>query len=118
MRSFPKGLPALAAAALLLGAVVTAHAQPFNHEQCYKIKDPIKLDGIMDMDAPLYNVEPGCKVGKAKFFCTPAEKTFVSATDKATGLPIVPLPIYGGPDGTFNRICYKMKCPEPVAPPD
>lgn len=116
MRSLPWGLPAVAGAAVLFAAA-SAYAQPFNHEQCYKIKDPVKLDGIVDMDAPLFNLEPGCKIGKAKFFCTPAEKTFVSATDKATGLPIAPLPVFA-PDTTVNRICYKAKCPEPVVPPD
>lgn len=100
---------------LLLTGVT--HAQPFDHEQCYKIKDPVKLSGIVDMDAPQFNLEPGCKIGKAKFFCAPAEKTFVSATDKATGLPIAPLPLYA-PDATVDRICYKAKCPEPVPPPD
>jgi hypothetical protein len=77
----------------------------------------VKLAGVVDLDAPQFNVEPGCKVGSAKYFCAPAEKTFVSATNKATGLPIVPLPIYGGPDGTFDRICYKVKCPSPSRRP-
>jgi hypothetical protein len=107
-------LPGLLSLLLFAGL---SSAQPFDHEQCYKIKDPVKLKGTLDMDAPQFNVEPGCTVGKAKFFCAPAEKTFVSATDKATGLPIAPLPVYA-PDVTYDRICYKLKCPEPVTPPD
>ncbi len=114
MRSFPKGLPALAAAALFLGAAVTAHAQPFNHEQCYKIKDPVKLEAFADMDVPQYALELGCKIGKAKFFCAPAEKSLISATDKATGLPIAPLPIYGGPDGTVRPHLLQDEVSEPV----
>jgi len=72
------------------------------------------------MNAPQFNVEPGCKIGKAKFFCVPATKTFVSANDKATKPPTpigAPLPVYA-PDSTVDRICYKAKCPEPVVPPD
>jgi hypothetical protein len=117
MQYLSQGAATVAGAAVLFAAAAV-HAQPYNHEQCYKIKDPVKLEAFADMDVPQYAIETGCKIGKAQYFCGPAEKTVTSAIDKATGIPIAPLPIYGGPDSTFDRVCYKMKCPEPVSPPD
>lgn len=101
-------------AGLLASLAATASAQ-VDHEKCYKIKDPIKLQGIVDLTTPQFGLEPGCKIGKAKYFCAPASKTVISATDKATGLPIIPLPVYA-PDAPVDRICYKVKCPVPPPP--
>jgi hypothetical protein len=118
MRSFNTQLAAVAAAGLLAGLAATASAQ-VDHEKCYKIKDPIKLKGIVDLTTPQFGLEPGCKIGKAKYFCAPASKLVLSAVDKATGLPIVPLPLYA-PDAPVDRICYKVKClvPPPPFPPN
>ncbi len=87
----------------------------FDHLKCYKIKDPVKLKGIVDLNSPQFGLEAGCKIGKAKLFCVPATKTVLQAEDKATGLPIVPLPVTGPNPG--DRVCYKVKCPQPF-PPD
>jgi len=115
MRSLATQLAAVAAAGLLAGLATTASGQ--DHEKCYKIKDPIKLKGIVDLTTPAFGLEPGCKIGKAKYFCVPASKTVISAVDKATGLPISLLPVYA-PAAPASRICYKVKCPPPVpAPP-
>ena len=102
-------------AALLAVAAGRAPAQIADHLECYKVKDPLKLEAFVDLDSPQFGLAPNCKVGKAKFFCAPAEKTVLSAVDKATDLPITPLPITGPNAG--DRICYKVKCPEPF-PPD
>lgn len=115
MRSLVTRLATVAAAALLAGWATTASAQ-VDHEKCYKIKDPVKLKGIVDVTSPQFGLEAGCKIGKAKYFCVPASKSVISAEDKATGLPIAPLPVYA-PDAPVDRICYKLKCPLP-APPD
>jgi hypothetical protein len=115
MRSLATQLAAVAATVLLAGLAATASAQ--DHEKCYKIKDPAKIKGLVDLTTPAFGLEPGCKVGPAKYFCTPAFKTFVSAT--SAGAPIVPLPVYA-PPAPVNRICYKVKClvPPPPFPPD
>jgi hypothetical protein len=75
----------------------------------------VNLEAFVDLDSPQFGVAPNCKVGKAKLFCVPAEKAVISARDKATKLPITPLPVTGPNPG--DRICYKVKCPEPF-PPD
>jgi hypothetical protein len=105
----------VAIAVVLAFGVSAAHAQVPDHLKCYKIKDPVKLAAIVDLDSPQFGLEAGCQVKPAKMFCVPATKTVVSALDKATDLPITPLPISGPDPG--DRICYKVKCPEPF-PPD
>ena len=90
-------------------------ARAQDHEKCYKIKDPLKLSANVDLTTPQFGLEPGCTVGTAKYFCAPASKTVNSAVDKATGLPIAPLPVYA-PPSTVDRICYKVKCPIPPPP--
>jgi len=111
MRSLATKLAAVVAAGLLAGLAATASAQ--DHEKCYKIKDPAKIKGVVDLTTPAFGLEPGCTVSGAKYFCTPAFKTFVSAT--SAGAPILPLPVYA-PPASVNRICYKVKCPLPPPP--
>jgi len=108
-------LGAAAIAVVLAFGLTMAHAQVADHLKCYKIKDPVKLAAVVDLDSPQFGLEAGCKVTSAKMFCVPATKTVISAVDKATGLPITPLPVTGPDPG--DRICYKVKCPEPF-PPD
>jgi hypothetical protein len=86
---------------------------PANHLKCYKIKDPAKIKGTVDLTTPQFGAEPGCVVGAAKYFCAPASKTNVTVT--SAGTPVVPLPLYA-PAETFDRICYKVKCPTPPPP--
>lgn len=102
-----KPLPAALIAALTLGA--SAGAQPVaDHLKCYKVKDPLKLAGLADMDTPQFLADPGCNISKAKWFCVAATKTNVTVTDKTTHVPITPLPVTGPNPG--DRICYKVKC--------
>ena len=103
--------------AILASAVVSASAGPAqaqDHEKCYKIKDPAKIKGMVDLTTPQFGLESGCVVGAAKYFCAPASKTVISVT--SAGMPIVPLPLYA-PPAPVDRICYKAKCPMPY-PPD
>jgi hypothetical protein len=100
----------LAVVALVVSAA-TVRAQ--DHEKCYKIKDPAKIKGIVDITTPQFGLEPGCKLGPAKYFCAPAFKTPISVT--SAGAPIVPLPVYA-PPAPVDRICYKIKCPIPPPP--
>ena len=105
------------ASAVLLMVTLAApvSAQVPDHLKCYKIKDPVRLAAVVDLDSPQFGLEAGCEVKAAQMFCVPATKTVISAIDKKTGLPITPLPITGPDPG--DRICYKIKCPEPF-PPD
>jgi hypothetical protein len=112
----------LAIAALVLVSAVgsvgieTAAAQ--DHMKCYKIKDPLKLKGIVDIDTPQFGPERGCKIGKSVFFCVPGEKTVVEAVDASTDppTPITPLSITNGAQ-PGDQICYQVRCPQPF-PPD
>jgi hypothetical protein len=88
-----------------------SHAQ--DHEKCYKIKDPAKIKGLVDLTTPQFGLEPGCKVSGAKYFCAPASKSNVAVT--SAGVPVVPLPVYA-PPAPVDRICYKVKCPVPPPP--
>jgi hypothetical protein len=88
-----------------------------DHLKCYQIKDPLNLAAVVDLDSPQFGgLQAGCKVGKAKYFCAPAEKTVIFAEDKKTHSPISPLPV-GGPDAG-DRICYKVKCPTGLVIPE
>jgi hypothetical protein len=104
----------LALATLVLIAP-PALAQIPDHLKCYTIKDPVALSGVVDLNSPQFGVEAGCRISRAHFFCVPATKDVVSATDKATGMPITPLPV-SGPDAG-DRVCYKIKCPVNPPPP-
>lgn len=91
------------------------HAQAVkDHLKCYQVKDALNLAARVDLASPQFGLEAGCKVGKAKYFCVPAEKTVISAEDKKLKQPIVPLPVTGPDAG--DRICYKVKCPAPAVP--
>jgi hypothetical protein len=108
MRFLSRGLSAFAVTAVLFASPAVVGAQ--DHEECYQIKDPSKLKGVVDLTSPQFGLEPGCKVGKAKFFCVPASKSNVSMT--LNNVPLVPLPVYA-PPAPVDRICYKVKCPIP-----
>jgi hypothetical protein len=107
--------------ALRLSLVVAAFALSLpggvaraqDHEKCYQIKDPAKIKGFVDLTTPQFGLEPGCKVGPAKYFCAPASKSGVAVT--SAGVPVVPLPLYA-PPAPVDRICYKIKCPVPPPP--
>jgi hypothetical protein len=60
-----KGPPALLA---LLATVGTSHAQIADHLKCYKIKDPLKIIGSVDLNTPQLGLDPGCRITSAKLF--------------------------------------------------
>lgn len=98
---------------ILLLLASTASAQVADHLQCFKIKDPVVLKGVVDLDSPQLGVAAGCKVSKAALYCVAAEKSVVSAADR--GQPLVPLP-HRGADAGAARVCYKAKCPAAALP--
>ena len=102
----------LVALTLLFLHAGPAHAQVADHLKCYKVKDPLKLRGTVDLDTPQFGVDPGCRISKAKLFCVPATKTNVAVTNKAKE-PITPSPVTGPDPG--DRICYTVTCPTAVA---
>jgi hypothetical protein len=106
---------AIVALVALLGWFANASAAT-DHLKCFKVKDPLKLAGVADLDSPqLGGLDAGCTVSRTKLFCVPASKTVVSATDRATGNPITPLPLTTTPTQD-DRVCYKVRCPAPALP--
>ena len=61
------------AVAVVLSFAASASSQVDDHLKCYKIKDPIVLVGVVDLDTPQFGPESGCTVSKAKLFCVPEE---------------------------------------------
>ena len=100
----------------LVSFVDPARGQVADHLKCYKARDySLKLSGIADLVTPQFGLDTGCTVSKAMLFCVPASKTNVAATNKATGLPIVPSSFSTAPQAG-DQICYKVKCPTPTTP--
>jgi hypothetical protein len=85
-----------------------------DHLKCYRIIDPLALEGVVDIDTKQFGLEPGCKIESAKVFCVPATKHVREATDLGASPPepIDLLPIFG-PPAPGDRICYSIKCPKP-----
>lgn len=86
-------------------------AQTNDHLKCYKIKDPLKLKGIVDLHTPQFGPEPHCRIERPELFCVPATKRVLEVFDDATDpkTPIHPLPVFG-PPAQVDRICYRLKC--------
>ena len=76
----------------------------FDHLECFKPKDTVKLKAIADLTAAGLYAASGCKLGNAINYCTPVMKSVT-----ASNVPVVPLP---GQNLTNDFICYKMKCPK------
>src|SRR5262245_30442716 len=97
-------------AAFAFGVAGRTDAAPVADQlQCYKIHDPAKLSGTVDLVAPALGAAAGCTVSGASLFCSPATMSVTIAT--ADGVSIGPLP-YGSPPAEGDRICYKLKCPK------
>ncbi len=107
------GLVLALGAALIAGSV---QAQTNDHLKCYRVKGDLKLKGFVNIETPQFGLEPGCKIGKPKFFCVPATKSDVAVIDGKTKQPITPLPL-SAPPAPGDRICWQMKCPV-SSPPD
>jgi hypothetical protein len=95
------GLAAALAATLVPAAAGPAVAQLRDHLQCYRVRDPIPLQGVVDIDS-LKGLHPGCRLGKAKLYCEPATKAVESSNR-----PILPITGRGLLD---SRICYRVRC--------
>lgn len=78
-----------------------------DHLKCYKIKDPNKLNGIVELTSPQFGVEPGCRISKTKRFCVPVTKAVTSAF--LNGAAITPSPI-SGQKLIDDYVCYKIIC--------
>ena len=76
----------------------------FDHLECLKPKDTVKLKAVADLIAPGLYASSGCKLGNAVNYCRPAIKQVVSSN-----VPVVPVP---GQNLTHAFVCYKMKCPK------
>jgi hypothetical protein len=94
--------------ALMLGVAARSTAQPQDHLQCFHVKDPLKLEGKVDVESKL-GLEPGCKISRAGLYCTPAQRTVVTAN-------VVVEPI-GGVALPGDLMCYRIVCKKPF-PPD
>lgn len=81
-----------------------------DHLECFKIKDPQSLKGIVDLDSAQFGLDAGCKITKATKFCVPVKKILKQAEVKKT--PVVPLPI-SGQTLIDDYLCYTVKCPDP-----
>ncbi len=96
----------------LLAAVPALAQSKSDHLTCYKLKDPLKVKGTLDVDAGSLGVAKGCKISKAQLYCVPADAQNV-ALPGATTVPV------DGPRAAGGRICYKVACPKAtVAPQD
>jgi hypothetical protein len=76
----------------------------FDHLECFKPKDTVKLKAVADLVGPGLYAATGCQLGPAKKYCTPVIKQVT-----ASNVPVVPL---AGQSLTNDFICYKMKCPK------
>ena len=78
-----------------------------DHLKCYKIKDPNKLKGIVDLTSPQFGVEPNCKIVRTTKFCVPVKKAVTSAS--VNGIPITPSPV-AGQNLIDDYVCYIIVC--------
>lgn len=90
-------------------------AQTFDHLKCYKIKDQRQFKSA-DVALQALQVQFGglenCTIkGKAREFCVPADKN-VTQIDGGS------LQTVDGTDLSFDRLCYKLKCPKQTIAPE
>jgi len=85
-----------------------------DHLKCYKMKDPLRLSGTVNIDSEQLGYEENCKIRRARVFCVPAEKDVVEAFDAGDPIGLAKI---NGQELVDDRICYRIKCPQPF-PPD
>jgi hypothetical protein len=102
-------------APVLLGSLAIGLCGPATYDQlqCFKIKDPLKLKGVVDVRAVKFGLDPGCKIGKPKLYCSKASKLVHEAFDGKD--PIDLSVVLFGPEEQ-DSICYKVKCPRRAVP--
>src|SRR5262245_44844950 len=97
-------------AALCFMWTLPGAAQSINdHLKCYRVKDPLKLTGTVDLGTQQFGLDSRCKISEAKYLCLPATMSNAAVTDKTTRTPIALLPVTG-PDAGI-RLCYEVECP-------
>ena len=65
------------AAAIIASAIVSASAGPAqaqDHEKCYKIKDPAKIKGLVDLTTPQFGLESGCVIKGGRTSASPRRR--------------------------------------------
>lgn len=104
---------AVAALVLAMLAADTAHAQGVaDNLQCHRLTDAARkrLKAVVDLDAPSAGLAPGCRLSRAKLYCTPTKARVQPGTLFDGSQPLAELPYHGRPAET-DRICYEVTCP-------
>lgn len=101
----------------LLGIVLGASgalALP-NDLQCFKVTNQNlkSLKAVVDLDAPVAGVAPGCKLTKPKLYCVPTETTVRAGTLLDGKRPVPTVPFVGLPNDVA-QLCYGVKCKKPA----
>lgn len=106
------GFAAIVAALVLPAGSAPAQDVFGDHLECFKIKDEVKLKGVVDMETFQFGVADNCKISKTKFFCAPAQKSVESVVDKkAKGDGVITPATVRPPNAVLgDQICYKLKC--------
>jgi hypothetical protein len=99
---------------LLLLALVCGplSAEAREDMQCFKMKDPLRVQASADVDTLRFGLDPGCTIKKAKLLCVPATKPYFSVSKPFTPFIDPVLPYAAAQPGA--QVCYKVKCP--IAP--
>jgi len=108
------GAAVVAVAVAIAGVARPASAQ-FDHLKCYKAKDQKTFKkATADLTAlqAQFGVAESCEIKPAaKMFCVPATKDVTSIEDGIDA----PFP---AEDLAFDRLCYKIKCPQVTLSPE
>ena len=115
-----QGKMAIAGVLALLLSASSASAQLFDHDRCYKIKDSanFRIDVTLSMFQEAHlGLPEDCRVkGRAKFFCAPAAKDPHAGTFVDNSNPPLSLNGFQGDNQRYDKLCYKVKCPDLDAP--
>ena len=96
-------------AAAILVSSSPALAATDDHLDCFKVKDTVNYNAVVNLTTQRYGVESGCKVKvKSAMLCTPATKSLTSSTAPAIA--------FDGQTMTNSKLCYKVKCPKVTLP--
>lgn len=96
----------VAAVALL---VATPAAAVEDHLHCFQIKDSLQLRGMVDLESLEAGLDPDCRIGKPKYFCTPTGATPGAIEATIGGAPVAALP-FVGEAAEGDRVCYATRC--------
>lgn len=98
---------------LLVCVSFRAQAQVVDQSVCFRVRDPLKVMGLVDVTQSAPTVAPGCRIQRAAVVCTPASA--VTRDLEVNGVPFTPSPSSAGTDAVA-RICYRIKCRRPFPP--